>query len=81
MGLEHLHVKGSLVAVHQIFSMRQTEAADREGEAPAQSVKKTSGKKQAGPGGSRCGEEDKAVTGGENWSYGIIYLTFLLANF
>jgi len=46
--------------------MRQTEAADREGEAPAQSVKKTSGKKQAGPGGSRCGEEDKAVTGGEN---------------
>lgn len=48
--------------------MRWTESAAREGEAPVIDCKKkkTSGKKQAGPGGSRCVEEDKAVTGGEN---------------
>lgn len=68
MGLEHLHVKWSLIAVHQIFSVRWTESAAREGEAPVIDCKKkkTSGKKQAGPGGSCCVEEDKAVTGGEN---------------
>lgn len=40
----------------------------------------TAGKKQTGPCGSCHGEEDKVVTGGENWSYGIIYLTLFLAS-
>lgn len=44
VGLEHLHVERGLVAVHQIFSMRQTEGAARKGEASVINCKKTSGK-------------------------------------